>query len=189
MKCCLKRLRYSVYLVVLFAVSGCSHNSLPFIFENKNLNLDFSYLFNKVFSQPSTYLLQMQASPDWVTTNYKLVGNIERTPDKTLSSVPESSTKAELSDHSYSFALQLMSVESEQGLAYSFKKMVKRAPSIFQGNPILNVEVAQVNEHTYYRLKFGGYKYLKNAKADCEAVKRQGIDCWVSNYTNNRVYF
>nr|WP_290128562.1 SPOR domain-containing protein [Pseudoalteromonas shioyasakiensis] len=82
-----------------------------------------------------------------------------------------------------------MSVESEQGLAYSFKKMVRRAPSIFQGKPILNVEVAQVNEHTYYRLKFGRYKYLKNAKADCEAVKRQGIDCWVSNYTNNRVYF
>lgn len=183
MKCCLELLRYSVYLVVLLAVSGCSHNSLPYIFENKNLNLDFTYLLSRVFSQSNAFRV------DRINTNYTSVKTVKRTPDKVLSSVPESSTEVEFSDHSYSFALQLMSVESEQGLAYSFKKMVKRAPSIFQGNPILNVEVAQVNEHTYYRLKFGGYKYLKNAKADCEAVKRQGIDCWVSNYTDNRVYF
>ncbi|MDI4652318.1 MULTISPECIES: SPOR domain-containing protein [Pseudoalteromonas] len=189
MKCCSKLLRYSLYLVVLLAVSGCSHNSLSYIFENKTLNLDFSSLLSKAFSQPSTYHVQIQASPDRVTTNYKSVGNIQQTPDKELSSVSESSTNTELSDHSYSFALQLISVESEEGLAYSFKKMVRRAPSIFQGKPILNVEVAQVNEHTYYRLKFGRYKYLKNAKADCEAIKRQGIDCWVGNYTDNRVYF
>ncbi|WP_217874755.1 SPOR domain-containing protein [Pseudoalteromonas shioyasakiensis] len=189
MKCYLKSLRYSLYLVVLLAVSGCSNNPWHYFLENQTLNLDFPNLFNKSFNQPSTYHVQMQASPDRVSTNYSSVKTVKQTSDKKFSSVPESSAKAELSNHSYSFALQLMSVGSEQGLAYSFKKMVKRAPSIFQGKPILNVEVAQVNEHTYYRLKFGRYKYLKNAKADCEAIKRQGIDCWVSNYTDNRIYF
>jgi hypothetical protein len=67
--------------------------------------------------------------------------------------------------------------------------MQRLAPHIFQGSPILNMEVADIDQHTYYRLKFGGYKYLKNAKADCEAIKRQGIDCWVSSYTDNRVNF
>ena len=189
MKCYLKSLRYSLYLVVLLVVSGCSNNPLPYFLENKNLDIDLTYLFNKTLSQLNVYSVQMQASPDRVSTNYSSVRTGKRTLDKELSSMPEPSTKVELSEHSYSFALQLMSVESEQGLAYSFKKMVRRAPSIFQGKPILNVEVAQVNEHTYYRLKFGRYKYLKNAKADCEAIKRQGIDCWVSNYTDNRVYF
>ena len=187
MKCYLKSLRYSLYLMVLLAVAGCSNNPLPSILKNKNINI--TYLFNKAFKQSDTFSVLIQTSPDKAEINYKSVENVKQIQDIDLNSVSEPSNKTEFPEHNYSFALQLMSVESEQSLAYSFKKMVKRAPNIFQGKPILNIEVAKVNEHTYYRLKFGRYKYLKNAKADCEAIKRQGIDCWVGNYTDNRIYF
>lgn len=178
MKYCSKPLRYSICLLVLLTVSGCSNKALPNISFNtlSVLNI-FQYLSNNKVMQNSFLLAQTQNEP---------VSTMLDQAD-TSQALPNDSSDAVKPD--YAFALQLASVNSEQGLASTLKKMAKRAPSIFQGKPILNVEVADVNEHTYYRLKFGGYKYLKNAKADCEAIKRQGIDCWVSNYTDNRIYF
>ena len=78
MKCYLKSLRYSLYLVVLLAVSGCSNNPWHYFLENQTLNLDFPNLFNKSFNQPSTYHVQMQASPDRVSTNYSSVKTVKQ---------------------------------------------------------------------------------------------------------------
>ena len=178
MKYCSKPLRYSIYLLVLLTVSGCSNKAFSDISFNKLPVFNVvQYLSDVTLMQNSFLLAQTQSEP--VSTVLE-----QADTSQAVSSDSKDSVKPD-----YAFALQLASVNTEQGLAYTLKKMAKRAPSIFQGKPILNVEVADVNEHTYYRLKFGGYKYLKNAKADCEAIKRQGIDCWVSNYTDNRIYF
>lgn len=170
MKCYLKPLRYSLYLVVLLAVSGCSNNVVP-SYSAVNLVKNVAQHF---------VIAALRSIPNSQTKSTTLVSEVGGAASTTASAQIK---------HDYSFALQLASVSSESGLAVTFNKMLKRAPNIFQGSPILNVEVADVNEKIFYRLKFGGYKYLKNAKADCEAIKRQGIDCWVSNYTDNRVYF
>ncbi len=162
-----KPLHCSACLMVLLTVSGCSNNLLP----NSTVNLMKSFV-NRL---PASIL--------------QLNQDIQQSINTPSQNNMQTSTASESTKQSYSFALQLTSVNSESGLAVTFKKMVKRAPKIFQGEPILNVEVVNLNGKTFYRLKYGGYKYLKNAQADCEAIKHQGIDCWVSNYTDNRVKF
>jgi len=169
MKDYFKPFRCSIYLMVLLTVSGCSNELL---------------LSSTVNSMQSFAL--------------RLIDPIFRINVKTSSELQSTATQKNTlataailapTKPNYTFALQLASVSSETAIEVTFHKMAKQAPSIFQGKPILNVEVADVHDRTFYRLKFGGYKYLKNAKADCEAIKRQGIDCWVSNYTDNRIYF
>lgn len=193
MKYCLKPLRYSACLMVLFVVSGCSHHSLPTTLFNF---LSFSHLFQSMNVQANeqSLLANVQSLPELSTDGTESTDSALPAAGLPTKEEPDSMAKSDERKSSeqvkpeYSFALQLVAVNSEKNLAITFKKMKALAPEVFQGKPLLNVEVADVNQNTYYRLKFGGYKYLKNATADCEAIKRQGLDCWVSNYTDNRIY-
>lgn len=85
------------------------------------------------------------------------------------------------------YALQLASVAHEAHEAHvakTFKQLKRKAPPLFRGQLVTNVESATVKEKTYYRLKIGSYKYYKNAEADCEVFKTYKLDCMVSNYTD-----
>ncbi|HCV01399.1 MAG TPA: hypothetical protein DG048_02040 [Pseudoalteromonas sp.] len=174
MKCCVKPLRYSICLVACLTVSGCNNTTTSFLSPKQWPLLHLVQLL-------SQNIIKVDSSPSLVNQHAAL---------ETVSAGSLNSTLIEQPfKHEYAFAVQLASVQSKPLLAYSVKKMTKRAPNIFQGEPILNIETATVEQHTFYRLKYGGYKYFKNAQADCEAIKRQGIDCFVSKYTDNRVYF
>tara|TARA_B100002049_G_scaffold216185_1_gene181981 strand:- start:961 stop:1524 length:564 start_codon:yes stop_codon:yes gene_type:complete len=184
-KHCIKPLQHSVCLLVLLFVSGCSSDSLVSLQNSKLAALSASI---KVV----TFVGEQFDSPFFLNANMHTSGSASIDPPTHLSAVKTRDVQSSGSisaQHNYLFALQLASVNSEKSLAIALRKMQRLAPHIFQGSPILNMEVADIDQHTYYRLKFGGYKYLKNAKADCEAIKRQGIDCWVSSYTDNRVNF
>jgi len=82
------------------------------------------------------------------------------------------------------YALQLASLAHEAHVAKTFKQLKRKAPPLFRGQLVTNVESAKVKEKTYYRLKIGSYKYYKNAEADCEVFKMYKLDCMVSNYTD-----
>ncbi|ASM50813.1 hypothetical protein PESP_a2927 [Pseudoalteromonas espejiana DSM 9414] len=85
------------------------------------------------------------------------------------------------------FALQVASVDSQQGVAKAWKELNTKAAPLFRDKILTNVETAKVNDKTFYRLKLGSYQNLKNAKADCEVFKMYKLDCIVSNYTDKPI--
>ncbi|WP_405631153.1 SPOR domain-containing protein [Pseudoalteromonas sp. Ld20] len=82
------------------------------------------------------------------------------------------------------FSLQIASVNKKSNLMTTLASLKSKAPNLFQGSVIANVETALVKNTNVYRLKFGAYKYYKNALADCQTFKHYQVDCLVSNYTN-----
>ncbi|MCQ8877416.1 SPOR domain-containing protein [Pseudoalteromonas shioyasakiensis] len=84
----------------------------------------------------------------------------------------------------WQFSLQIASVNNRDNLTTSLSSLKNKAPNLFQGRFITNVETAMVQNTHVYRLKFGAYKYYKNALADCQTFKSFNVDCLVSNYTD-----
>lgn len=84
----------------------------------------------------------------------------------------------------WQFSLQIASVNNKAHLKTSLAALKRKAPNLFQGQFITNVETAMVKNNNFYRLKFGAYKYYRNALADCQTFKTYNLDCLVSNYTD-----
>ncbi len=87
------------------------------------------------------------------------------------------------------YALQVASVTEKVRLTKSVANIQTKAPNLFSGQFIANIEPVDVSGVTYYRLKLGAYQYQKNAKDDCEKLKAQQINCIVSHYSNNPIEF
>ncbi|MEM5513052.1 SPOR domain-containing protein [Pseudoalteromonas sp. AS84] len=85
------------------------------------------------------------------------------------------------------FALQVASVDSEQGVAKAWQELNTKAAPLFRDKILTNVETAKINDKMFYRLKLGSYQNFKNAKADCAVFKLYKLDCIVSNYTDKPV--
>ncbi|GAA67749.1 SPOR domain-containing protein [Pseudoalteromonas sp. BSi20429] len=85
------------------------------------------------------------------------------------------------------FALQVASVDSEQGVAKAWQELNTKAAPLFRDKILTNVETAKINDKMFYRLKLGSYQNFKNAKADCDVFKLYKLDCIVSNYTDKPV--
>ena len=85
------------------------------------------------------------------------------------------------------FALQVASVDSEQGVAKAWQELNTKAAPLFRDKILTNVETAKINNKMFYRLKLGSYQNFKNAKADCDVFKLYKLDCIVSNYTDKPV--
>lgn len=83
------------------------------------------------------------------------------------------------------YALQVASVTEQARLAKSITSIRAKAPELFSGELITNVEAAQVNGDTYYRLKIGAYQDEKNATKACAKLKQHQVSCLVSYYTDN----
>jgi len=81
------------------------------------------------------------------------------------------------------FALQVASVTERMRLSKTVEELKLKAPELFTGELIANVEPVKVNGTTYYRLKLGAYQYQKNASLECEKLKQHKINCLVSHYT------
>ena len=85
------------------------------------------------------------------------------------------------------FALQVASLDSEKDLVKAWQELNEQAAPLFRDKIRTNVETANVNNKTYYRLKLGVYQNFKNAQADCNVFKLYKLDCIVSNYTDKPV--
>ncbi|OUS69517.1 hypothetical protein B5G52_16615 [Pseudoalteromonas sp. A601] len=85
------------------------------------------------------------------------------------------------------YALQVASVTQKVRLAKSVADLQGKAPQLFEGKFVANVEPIDVNGVTYYRLKLGAYQYQKNAQADCDKLKQQQVSCIVSHFTDNPI--
>ncbi|WP_166420208.1 SPOR domain-containing protein [Pseudoalteromonas sp. Z1A8] len=85
------------------------------------------------------------------------------------------------------FALQVASVDSEQGVAKAWQELNTKAAPLFRDKILTNVETAKINDKMFYRLKLGSYQNFKNAKADCAVFKLYKLDCIVSNYTDKPI--
>lgn len=81
------------------------------------------------------------------------------------------------------FALQVASVTEQIRLNKTLAELKSKAPELFAGELIANVESVEVKGTTYYRLKLGAYQYQKNARLECEKLKQFQINCLVSHYT------
>jgi hypothetical protein len=85
------------------------------------------------------------------------------------------------------FALQVASVDSMKGAHKTLKTIAQQAAPLFRADILTNVEVAQVNNKTFYRLKISSYASFAMAKNDCKVLKRYKLACIVSNYTDNPI--
>ncbi|WP_024610619.1 SPOR domain-containing protein [Pseudoalteromonas sp. TB64] len=119
-----------------------------------------------------------------------------RTPLETNTTKPQQRIKptnsnkkqtVKLNAPKHVFALQVASVDSEKSVVKAWHDLNKQAAPLFRDKILTNVETANINNKTYYRLKLGSYQNLKNAKADCEVFKLYKLDCIVSNYTDKPV--
>jgi len=120
-----------------------------------------------------------------------------RTPRKTSTTKPKQQAikptnnykkqTVKLNTPKHVFALQVASVDSEKSVVKAWHDLNKQAAPLFRDKILTNVETANINNKTYYRLKLGSYQNLKNAKADCEVFKLYKLDCIVSNYTDKPV--
>ncbi|MDN3379312.1 MULTISPECIES: SPOR domain-containing protein [unclassified Pseudoalteromonas] len=83
------------------------------------------------------------------------------------------------------YALQVASVTQKVRLAKSVADLQGKAPQLFEGKFVANVEPIDVNGVTYYRLKLGAYQYQQNAKDACTNFKLYNVSCLVTHYTDN----
>lgn len=81
------------------------------------------------------------------------------------------------------YALQVAAVTDKARLKQSLNEIKSNAPALFQGPLIANIESTNIGGVTYYRLKLGAYETQANAKAGCDKLKKQQINCIVSYYT------
>jgi len=155
------------------------------------LEKEITYLVNHIDIINSKAIAQSNASPAY-SSRYT------RTPSRTTSNKPrrQQTYKAannnqkqtlKLNTPKHVFALQVASVDSKQDVAKAWQELNTKAAPLFRDKILTNVETAKINDKTFYRLKLGSYKNLKNAKADCEVFKMYKLDCIVSNYTDKPI--
>jgi hypothetical protein len=118
--------------------------------------------------------------------------NYTRNPQRTNSTASRNQNynkkqTVKLNTPKHVFALQVASVDSEQNVAKAWQELNKQAAPLFRDKILTNIETADVNNKTYYRLKLGSYQSFKNAKADCDVFKLYKLDCIVSNYTDKPI--
>lgn len=162
-------------------VSSCQGVPKSSTFENAASEYELLSRSNYVFQLPinnSYYAYQN-------IKNSTLIPNKVDLPPSLITSVKNDIIDAVSSEQiAWQFSLQIASVNNKENLSTSLDSLKNKAPNLFQGQFITNVETAKVQNTDVYRLKFGAYKYYKNALADCQTFKSFNVDCLVSNYTD-----
>ncbi|WP_372859487.1 SPOR domain-containing protein [Pseudoalteromonas sp.] len=148
--------------------------------QNQRYSSRYASVPKKVITAPpKSYSNRFVSSP---------VKTISSRRNKSGSSLAALITKVAMVDTNKKiFALQVASLDSEEGVAKQWKQLNKKAAPLFRDKITTNVEKAKVNNKTYYRLKLGEYYNFKNAQDDCEVFKFYKVDCFVSNYTDKPI--
>ncbi len=119
--------------------------------------------------------------------NTRNTRNTQSRPRQVKQNYSNKKQAVKLNTPKHVFALQVASVDSQNGVAKAWKELNTKAAPLFRDKILTNVETAKINNKTFYRLKLGSYQNFKNAKADCDVFKLYKLDCIVSNYTDKPV--
>ncbi|KAF7774189.1 hypothetical protein PCIT_a0592 [Pseudoalteromonas citrea] len=79
------------------------------------------------------------------------------------------------------YALQVAAVTEQERVQKSLDAVVKKAPEAER--LAVNVEVKNIREQQYYRLKLGAFSDKFAAQAQCDRLKLKQVSCIVSYYT------
>lgn len=79
------------------------------------------------------------------------------------------------------YALQVAAVTEQERVQKSLDAVVKKAPETER--LAVNVEVKNIREQQYYRLKLGAFSDKVAAQAQCDRLKLKQVSCIVSYYT------
>lgn len=165
-------------------VSSCQQVANDFPEQSKG---ELAISETSKLSTQRNYVLQASDDLFYSYQNIKsssLIAKKATQPFPLISMTDDGKNVSEAEHVKWQFSLQIASVNNRDNLTTSLSSLKNKAPNLFQGRFITNVETAMVQNTHVYRLKFGAYKYYKNALADCQTFKSFNVDCLVSNYTD-----